>query len=144
MPVLPETPVRWHIFLLSSLVCGLPSGQILGVLRRTSFMARRFVLPGDLLGVPSDPGPPLASDFARHLCASMAVASPMPVVHHGRPPSRVDSRLWDSTHVFARVDAVKRPLVPPYEGPYPVLERSPKTFIILKKEKPLTVTVDRL
>ena len=74
----------------------------------------------------------------------MARVAPMPVVHHGQPSSRFDPRLWDSTHVFIRVDAVKRPLVPPYEGPYQVLERSPKTFIVLKKEKPLTVTVDRL
>ena len=49
--------------------------------------------------------------------------SPMPVLYHGSPPSRVDSKLWESSHVFLRIDAVRRPLVPPYEGPFPVLER---------------------
>ena len=69
----------------------------------------------------------------------------MPVLYHGRnPASRVDRRLWDASHVFLRVDAVRRPLVPPYEGPFPVLERSEKTFIILKRDKPVTVTIDRL
>ena len=70
----------------------------------------------------------------------------MPVLYHGDHPSRLDPRLLDATHVFLRVDAVRRPLVPPYEGPFPVVSRSPstKTFVILKRGKPITVTVDRL
>lgn len=101
-------------------------------------------LPGDLLGVLPDPADIPVSDFARQLRASMRNSSPMPVVCHGQPPSRVDARLQSVSHVFLRVDAVRRPLVPPYEGPYPVLERSDKTFLILKRDKPVTVTIDRL
>ena len=74
----------------------------------------------------------------------MSQACPMPVVDHGVPPSQVDRRLMQASHVFLRVDAVRRPLVAPYEGPFAVLERSDKTFVILKKEKPVTVTIDRL
>ena len=74
----------------------------------------------------------------------MRQSNPMPVVYHGLQPSRVDDALMSASHVYLRVDAVRRPLVPPYEGPYPVLERSSKTFVILKREKPITVTVDRL
>ena len=74
----------------------------------------------------------------------MRHSSPLPIISHASPPSQVDGRLWDVSHVFLRVDAVRRPLVPPYEGPYLVLERSTKTFIILKREKRVTVTIDRL
>ena len=56
----------------------------------------------------------------------------------------MDPALLDATHVFLRIDAVRRPLVAPYEGPFPVLSRSPKTFVILRREKHFTVSVDRL
>ena len=70
----------------------------------------------------------------------------MPVIHHSVPASPVDPGLLQATHVFLRVDAVRRPLVPPYEGPFPVVSRSDnnKTCVILKRDKPVTVTVDRL
>ena len=82
----------------------------------------------------------------RALRSSMARASPMPVVHHGAPVSRLCPLLAAATHVFLRVDAVKRPLTPPYEGPFPVLRRSDsgKTFDILRNEKTFTVSIDRL
>ena len=51
----------------------------------------------------------------------MQKSSPMPVEHHGSSTSfRVDSGLAAASHVFLRLDAVKRPLVPPYEGPFKV------------------------
>ena len=100
-------------------------------------------LPGDMVAPP--PSSALSpSDFAAHLRGAMLSARPLEVSYHGTQVSRVDPRLQNASHVFLHVDAVKRPLVPPYEGPYPVLSRTPKTFVILKKEKPLTVTVDRL
>ena len=68
----------------------------------------------------------------------------MPVVHHGTPPSRLCSALDTASHVFLRVDAVRRPLTPPYEGPFPVVHRSAKTFKILRNGKSITVSVDRL
>ena len=68
----------------------------------------------------------------------------MPVFHHGDRPSRIDPALSTATHVFLRVDAVRRPLVPPYLGPFEVLQRSEKTFIILQNGRRETVTIDRL
>ena len=46
--------------------------------------------------------------------------------------------------MFLRVDAVKRPLTPPYDGPFLVLDRDPKTFTILKNNKNTVVSVDRV
>ena len=99
-------------------------------------------LPGDLLS-PSDP-PPTPSDFCLRLRSVMASARPPPPAHHGHVPARVDPALATATHVFLRVDAVRRPLVPPYDGPFPVLTKGTKTFTILKREKPVIVSVDRL
>ena len=99
-------------------------------------------LPGDML-TPSDPVP-LASDFASRLRAVMNAAVPMPVSYHGTQSSRLDPALHSSAQVFLRVGAVRRPLVPPYLGPFKVLRRGPKTFDILQNGKTATVTVDRL
>ena len=90
-------------------------------------------LPGDMLE-PSEPVP-LASDFSVRLRAVMNSSSPMPVLHHGSHVARVDPRLAAASHVFLRVDAVRRPLVPPYIGPFRVLERGDKTFTILQHGK---------
>ena len=102
--------------------------------------------PGDLF-CSSPELPPSASDFARHLRCVIQRSCPMPVHHHvgaGVDRSGVDRALETVSHVFLRVDAIKRPLVPPYLGPYPVLERGKRTFIILKDNKKSTVSVDRL
>ena len=101
-------------------------------------------LPGDMFS-PSEP-PPMPSDFARRLRVVLGSAVPMPVIHHGTPVSRVDPALRSASHVFLRVDAVRKPLVPPYLGPFRVLGHSDsfKTFDILQNEKTVTVTIDRL
>ncbi|XP_077302699.1 uncharacterized protein LOC143923073 [Arctopsyche grandis] len=46
--------------------------------------------------------------------------------------------------VFLRTDAVRQPLQQPYEGPFEVVERTPKTFVIRIRQKEVRVTVDRL
>ena len=56
----------------------------------------------------------------------------------------MDPSLHSATHVFLRIDAVKRPLVPPYEGPFAVVGRAEKTFVILRKGNEITVSIDRL
>ena len=45
---------------------------------------------------------------------------------------------------FLRCDRVRRPLEPPYDGPYPVLSRSDKTFKISMNGRHETVSIDRL
>ena len=101
-------------------------------------------LPGNML-VPSAPAP-AASDFSDHLRSVLSSAAPMPILAHGLTPSRVDRALSTASHIFLRVDAVRRPLVPPYEGPFAVVSRnnSEKSYVILKNGKNITVTVDRL
>ena len=52
--------------------------------------------------------------------------------------------LHSSTHVFLRDDTVKRPLQPPYRGPFQVLRRSGKFFTIDVKGKHENVSIERL
>ena len=99
-------------------------------------------LPGDMF-VPSSPLP-MASDFAARLRSVLGSSCPMPVVPHGVRPSQVDPSLMTTTHIFLRVDAVRKPLVPPYLGPLEVISRSTKTFVLLQNGKEVTVSIDRL
>ena len=66
--------------------------------------------------------------------------------HSSRPcgAAGVPVSLSASDSVFVRVDAVKRPLTPPYVGPFKVLKKTGKTFVLVRNNKPWTVSVDRL
>lgn len=70
-----------------------------------------------------------------------------------RPQSREnrDSRkifihkdLSNCSHVFVRNDMVQRPLTPSYSGPYQVISRSPKSFIIKLADRKSNISIDRL
>ena len=44
--------------------------------------------------------------------------------------------------VFVRHDAVRKPLQPPYDGPYCVLKRSDKHFTITRNGQQTVVSID--
>ena len=108
-------------------------------------------LPGELLAPPDSCGLPITTDFVSRLRSSLAAMRPSPSAHHrskaslgsdsyvGVPPSLVGA-----SHVYVRVDSVRRPLSRPYEGPFRVLERSPKTFVLSRAGRAWTFSVDRL
>lgn len=48
------------------------------------------------------------------------------------------------THVFIRIDRTKKGLEDPYEGPFQVIRRFRKTFLIKKNNKNISVSIDRL
>nr|XP_054761215.1 uncharacterized protein LOC129267593 [Lytechinus pictus] len=58
--------------------------------------------------------------------------------------SHVPPDLQDCSHVFIRCDAVRPSLQPQYDGPYRVVSRTPKFFILDVKGKNDSVSVDRL
>ena len=58
--------------------------------------------------------------------------------------SYVSTDLSHCTHVFIRHDAVRKPLQPPYDGPYPVVQRKDKYFVIDINGRKDTVSLDRL
>ncbi|KAL4705136.1 hypothetical protein ACJJTC_018707 [Scirpophaga incertulas] len=53
--------------------------------------------------------------------------------------------LPSSSHVFIRNDALsKKPLIPTYNGPYPVIERNDKYYKIQLPNKDVNISLDRL
>lgn len=65
-------------------------------------------------------------------------------MHHSRPKVFVHPKLSDCSHVFVRIDSVKKPLQQPYEGPYEVIKRSDKFFEVSVSGKRQTISIDRL
>nr|VZI49970.1 unnamed protein product [Spirometra erinaceieuropaei] len=59
-------------------------------------------------------------------------------------PSYLEKDLATCSHVYLRCDRVRRPLEPPYDGPFRVLSRGPKTFRIQRDNREEVVSVDRL
>ncbi|GBN40116.1 hypothetical protein AVEN_241271-1 [Araneus ventricosus] len=56
----------------------------------------------------------------------------------------VNKDLQNCSHVFQRIDRVRKQLESPYEGPFPVNERKDKYFTINIKGKNVNVSLDRL
>ena len=64
---------------------------------------------------------------------------------HSKSKSYIPRDLNKCTHVWLRIDRVRRPLEAPYVGPYEVVSRSDKTFVIrLFSGKLDSVSIDRL
>ena len=64
---------------------------------------------------------------------------------HNKNTSNSIKDLKDCTHVFVRVDGVKAPLQQPYKGPYRVVKKYDKSFVIeLPNGSTNTVSIDRL
>ena len=57
---------------------------------------------------------------------------------------KIPKELENATHVYVRRGAAAPPLTPPYEGPYVVRRRRPKTFDLFIGGRLETVSVDRL
>ena len=52
--------------------------------------------------------------------------------------------LLTTSHVFVRTDAVRKPLEQPYKGPFKVISRSDKFFVLDLNVRKDTVSIDRL
>ncbi|XP_067121361.1 uncharacterized protein [Centruroides vittatus] len=82
--------------------------------------------------------------FVEKLRTMMANLKPVPVVHHSYRNPFIHKELQSCSHVFLRNDAVRKPLQPPYDGPYEVVSRGSKTFTLCIKGKETVVSIDRL
>lgn len=52
--------------------------------------------------------------------------------------------LYNTTHVYVRNDAVRKPLTPTYNGPYPVIARNNKYFTVQLAKATSNISIDRL
>eukprot|EP00794_Sanderia_malayensis_P020726 gene20726-biopygen17108 len=83
------------------------------------------------------------ANYAHRLQLVMQKLSAIPLRQQS-PSPHIPTDLASCTHVFARHDAVRKPLQAPYDGPYKVLHRTNKHFLLDIKGKPNTVSIDRL
>lgn len=63
---------------------------------------------------------------------------------HSSKKTYIAKQLSDCTHVFLHDDMVRPPLTPAYKGPFKVLKRNNKTFVIEQNTRPVHVSIDRL
>ena len=99
-------------------------------------------IPGELLAASPTTGYP--SELMTQLRRHFEQLRPVPAARHASPAVFVHKDLADSTHVFIRQDAVRRPLTRPYSGPYNALGRTMKTLRIAMNGRPVTVSTDRV
>nr|CAH8855251.1 unnamed protein product [Trichobilharzia regenti] len=57
---------------------------------------------------------------------------------------QINKHLQTCKFVFIRVDAIRKGLQPPYEGPFQVIKRSDKHFTVNKNGRRETVSIDRI
>ena len=83
------------------------------------------------------------SEFLNHLRTHFRTISPV----SPRPTQQttnIADGLAKASHVFVRHDAVRKPLQPPYDGPYPVAVRTNKHFTVTVNGRNTTISIDRL
>nr|VZH99086.1 unnamed protein product [Spirometra erinaceieuropaei] len=99
-------------------------------------------LPGEFVQ-PSTTNTNITSTFVQQLKQRMAQLRPTPT----RLTSKhvfVHEDLKSAPFVFVRHDAVRQPLCPPYDGPYKVVQRKDKFYVLQKADKTDAVSIDRL
>ena len=84
------------------------------------------------------------ADFLVQLQDTFNHLQPSTPKHHSKPSVFVHRDLSKCSHVFVRIDAVKKPLQRPYEGPFKVLERHEKFMEIVINGKSQRISIDRL
>lgn len=83
--------------------------------------------------------------FLEHLRQIMRKIRPQQTTHHHKARIFTPRTLYTCTHVFVRVDAVRKPLDQPYEGPYEVVRRlNDFCFRINVRGTHHDISVDRL
>nr|VZH99319.1 unnamed protein product [Spirometra erinaceieuropaei] len=102
----------------------------------------RLRLPGEFVQ-PSTTNTNIPSTFVQQLKQRMAQLRPTPT----RLTSKhvfVHEDLKSVPFVFVRHDAVRKPLCPPYDDPYKVVQRKDTFYVLQKADKTDTVSIDRL
>lgn len=103
-------------------------------------------LPGDFLSaVPTNDDVIMDSAFVDQLRDTIRRLKPTPSQPHSNTrPIFVHRDLMTCEQVFVRVDAVRKPLQAPYDGPYRVLKRDDKVFTLQLPNRQTNVSIDRL
>ncbi|CAH8562835.1 unnamed protein product [Schistosoma haematobium] len=99
-------------------------------------------LPGEFFTPRSRPNF-AKSDYVQRLSAFMRTLPPVSTRIQHRQVA-LPRELSTCSHVFVRVDSVRKPLQQPYEGPFRVIARHEKTFKVDRHGRVEIVSIDRL
>ncbi|BHF86036.1 hypothetical protein SprV_ctg2302921400 [Sparganum proliferum] len=100
-------------------------------------------LPGEVISPTPQSAVEDPTNLLHRLRQFMRTLSPVPP----RPSvseSYLEKDLATCSHVYLRCDRVRRPLEPPYDGPFRVISRGTKNFRIQRGTREEVVSVDRL
>ena len=112
-----------------------------------SFTSYQFVFgrPGRLPGalIQSDNTNPMSGENMRAFMSLMMTHQPEYRPLRDNNPF-IEKELFTAEACWLRIDGPRTPIEPLYSGPYEVLHRSDKTFRLLVKGMPKSVSIDRL
>lgn len=101
-------------------------------------------VPADLIVPTSDAAQPPVEIFVQNLQDNLRNIRPSTTLWNNKQRPYINPELDVSSHVFLRIDSVKKPLSAPYAGPYRVIRRDDKTFTLDIEGTEKTVSKDRL
>ena len=102
-----------------------------------------FSFPGELIVPNTSPDPPHSS-FLRQLRNVANSFRPTPTSANSKHGTYMPTGLQQARFVFVCRDAHKPPLQPPYDGPFPVVSRHTKHFLLDIGGRQDKVSIDRL
>ena len=100
-------------------------------------------VPGDVLIPPTSSDEP-TSEFVKLIRDAMINTTPTDTRKTRQVNIYVPTDLDKTDYVFVRVDKVKTAMVSPYEGPFKVIKRMRKYFVLEIKGKNVSISIDRL
>jgi hypothetical protein len=113
----------------------------LGTTSAELVFGEQLTVPGEFVGHgQGEPVPALLERLRQHV----GDLRPIPPSRHGSAPVAVPTSLTAADYVFIRRGGHKNPLQPPYDGPFKVLSKSDKFFVVRVGLKDESVSVDRL
>ena len=101
-------------------------------------------LPGEFFDQSTNDQMSDQTTYAKQLKSVMRGLQAAPTRQPQHRQTYISMDLTACTHVFVRHDAVRKPLQPPYDGPFLVVKRSPKFYTIDYNGKPTTISLDHL
>lgn len=150
---------RWHRVLKASLRSQM-DGDWVAKLPTVMLGLRSYMIPeyhttpsqlvyGEPVTLPSDflEDSTLATDvpsLLHKLQEHIRTIRPVDFKHNSAKSTFVSEDLKTCSHVFIRQDAVRKPLQPVYDGPYPVVSRTEKVYRISTPRGDQSISIDRL
>ena len=114
--------------------------EVSGVSSAELVLGQPLSLPGKFV----DADEPAAAAFLEHMRISRMPPPPTRPLTYAQVVSKPSPGLAEVEIVYVRCGSAGLPLVPPYAGPYRVLDRQPKFFKLQMGAQEEVISIDRL